>query len=107
MRSRLIGRTIVVDVRMWPQLIEYRSDGGSIESAGRIYLTDAGGGRTDVIMQSTARLGGWLRVVATDGMVRDRQREKLIADLRDLHRLGRAWRARAETAKASRTPRPE
>src|SRR5204862_794816 len=60
MRSRIIGRTITVDVRVAPGVISYRGADGNITSAGRIFVTPAEGGRTDVIMQSTAHVGGWL-----------------------------------------------
>ncbi len=91
MRSRIIGRAITVDVRLAPGLISYSGAEGSIRSAGRIFVTALGGGRTDVVMQSTAHVGGWLGVFATDEMVRTRQRAKLAADLADLQRLaGRA-----------------
>jgi hypothetical protein len=94
MRSAIIGRGIVLSVRVTPAGIFYEGRDGDVTALGRIFITATSDGRTDVRMQSAAHLGGLLGVLAPKSLIRDRSREKLAADLGDLHRLAHAHHER-------------
>jgi hypothetical protein len=90
LRSRIIGRPMIVDSEQVPEGIFYTAHDGGIGAAGRIFLTPVEGGRTDVIMQTTGHVGGVLGAFVPNGTMRSRERAKLTADLVDLNRLARA-----------------
>lgn len=56
---------------------------------GKLWLTDAGHGRTDVTIQNWAHVGGLLGHLVSRGTIRDRQRNKLRTDLTDLQKAAR------------------
>jgi hypothetical protein len=95
--SRIAQRTIVIR--------EYRTsfglvyDGGSnhVRVQGRIFVTDLGDGRTEVTMQSSARVQGPLRAFVTERMVRSRENALMQAHLSSLYELSRSP-ARVEAA---------
>ena len=57
---------------------------------GKIALRPAGGGRTEVVMQSTANVHGLAGAFATKGLKRERAFKKMRADLGALENLSRA-----------------
>lgn len=85
-----IMKELVLDVRVGPQQIVYSAVQDHVDAESRIYLVATGDGRTDVVMQSRARLTGLLGAMVPRGMIRDRSRQKLVSDLSDLNRLARA-----------------
>ncbi len=96
MRSRLAGRDLLLDIRLTPTAIESTGEGRNVDVAGRIFLTPAGPGRTDVIMQTSAHVRGLAGVFAPERTIRDRSRRKLLSDLSDLERLALAVRSYSE-----------
>ena len=103
LRSHIMGREMVLHATLGPDCLSYEAHDGSVDGLGRIFVTATGDGRTDVIMQSMAHVGGLLGRLAPHELVRSRQRQKLTADLTDLHRLARARRL---AATAPLTPGP-
>lgn len=89
MRSRILGREMVLEVWRTPRGFFYKSHDHHVQALGRTYVTATPDGRTDVIMQATADVSGLVGILAPGSMIRDREREKLTADLNDLHRLAR------------------
>jgi len=104
MRSGIMGRGMVLSVRISPTGIFYEGNDGDVRAFGRIFLTPAGDGRTDVIMQSSANVSGLLGALAPKSVIRERAREKLSADLGDLNRLARAHRGSARRSPPSTRP---
>jgi hypothetical protein len=86
--SRIIGRAITVDISIRGDAITWYGREGPFESAGRIYISAAGNDRTDVVMQTCARVGGLFGVFAPKNAIKQRERQKLESDLADLVRLG-------------------
>jgi hypothetical protein len=87
--SRLFNRTLHIRVRSTPEGFVYSGKDGSVTTEGKVWLCDAGNGRTRVIIQSYAHVGGFIGAFVTRGMIRDRQRHKLRSDLGDLQRAAR------------------
>jgi hypothetical protein len=86
-RSRILERTMTIRVRDVPNQIDYEGEGPSVTTQGKIFIQDVGGGRTRVLMQTTANVHGALGAFVTEGMKRDRARKKLRSDLASLVRL--------------------
>jgi hypothetical protein len=95
MRSRIVGTSLVVDIHVTPSAIFYRGEDHNITTSGRIFLTAAGPGRTDVISQTTVHGGGLKGAFAPREFIRSRERAKLVSDLGDLVRLSRVYHAEA------------
>ncbi|HEY7954170.1 MAG TPA: SRPBCC family protein [Polyangia bacterium] len=83
-RSRIAGRTLTVHEAVTKHLISFEGDGPEVHTQGRIWLLDAGGGATRVIMQSTSEVHGLLGLFATRGLKRRRAFEVIQADLDSL-----------------------
>jgi hypothetical protein len=98
LRSRIIGAELQVEITVEPTGTFYQAQEAGVSAAGRIWVTPAGDGRTDVIMQSTVHVGGVKGLFAQKGVIRERQRRKLVADLSDLHRLAAALHGAAPRA---------
>jgi hypothetical protein len=88
--SRIAERMITVREAVAPGLLVFDGWGGdSIFTQGRIYLLDAGAGRTRVIMQSTSQVHGILAMFATHGLKRRRAFQVIESHLAALIALGR------------------
>ena len=87
LRSRIAGRELVVDVRPTERGIWSTGHDHGLSTETYLYITPLGRGRTDVVMQTYARLHGLTGVLAPANTVRDRMRRKLFWDLTDLQRL--------------------
>jgi hypothetical protein len=81
------NRVFTIHARITADGIYSSSHDHDIVASNRIFVTPVGAGRTDVIMQSSARVTGLLGAFVGRSMVRERQREKLVSDLRSLARL--------------------
>ena len=80
--SRIAERTITVREAVQPGLLVFDGWAGStIFTQGRIYLLDAGGGRTRVVMQSTSQVHGFIGVFATRKLKRKRAFEVIASHL--------------------------
>lgn len=66
-RSKLAGRTFTVHERVEPGLLVFDGWAPNVHTQGRIWILDAGGGNTRVIMQSTAEVHGFIGLFATKG----------------------------------------
>lgn len=58
----------------------------------------AGNGKTDVVIQNVAHVGGILGALVPRSKIKDRQRVKLRTDLSDLQRRARGLTVRASAA---------
>jgi hypothetical protein len=87
MRSKIMERELVLDATTDERGVFYQANDGDVHAVGRIFITATGDGKTDVIMQSSARVTGVLGVIAPASLVRQRERAKLSSDLQDLGRL--------------------
>lgn len=83
-QSRAIGRTLTIRIREKPGLITYEGEGKDVTTRGKNYIEPLGGGRTRVVLQTTAEVHGALGAFVSDKMKRDRAQRKLSADLRAL-----------------------
>lgn len=70
MRSRIMERELLLDAHTDERGVYYQADDGDVQAVGRIFITPTGDGRTDVIMQTHARVGGLLGMVAPSSLVR-------------------------------------
>jgi carbon monoxide dehydrogenase subunit G len=86
-RSRILDRTMTIRVREYPDLLAYDGEGPNVTTQGKIFIEDVGGGRTHVVMQTTAQVHGMVGIFATEGFKRDRALKKLRADLTALVHL--------------------
>ena len=84
-----MARELVLDAHTDANGIYYEAKDDNVHATGRIFITPTGDGRTDVIMQTSANISGILGAIAPSSMVRERERAKLVSDLRDLNRLAR------------------
>jgi len=89
-RSKALGRTLTVRMRVQPGLITYDGFGKNVTTQGKIMIQALGPARTRIVMQTTGELHGAVGVFATEGMKRKRALAKLRSDLEAAARLGRA-----------------
>lgn len=68
--SRLAGRTFVVHEAVRPHLLVFDGWAPHVHTQGRIWILDAGDGRSRVLMQSTAEVHGFIGLFATRGYKR-------------------------------------
>jgi hypothetical protein len=94
-RSRLAGRTFVVHEAVTPGLLVFEGWAPNVHAQGRIWILDAGGGNTRVIMQSTAEVHGFIGLFATRGYKRKSAFAAISSHLNALIKLGRASRTRS------------
>jgi hypothetical protein len=92
-RSRIIGRTLTLDLREQPGLITYVGNGKGVTLQGRMYFTPRGPGTTHVVLQTSADLHGLAGAFASAKTKRGRAFKKLRADLTALTRLERSYAA--------------
>jgi superfamily I DNA/RNA helicase len=69
-RSRLAGRTFVIHEAVGPHLLVFEGDAPNVHAQGRIWILDDGDGRARVLMQSTAKVHGFIGLFATQGYKR-------------------------------------
>jgi hypothetical protein len=69
-RSKYAGRVITMHQSITPQLLVFEGWGPNVHTQGRTYVIDLGGGKTKVIMQTTAEVHGFIGVFATKGLKR-------------------------------------
>lgn len=86
-RSRIFERRLVLHVEARPNGIRFFSRDGSVYTEGKVWLSDAGSGCTDVIIQNAAHVGGFIGAFVPQRVIRDRQRAKLRADLTSLQQM--------------------
>src|SRR5207244_11381320 len=84
-----IMRQLVLTVRVNDDGLFYEASDDRVHASGRIYIKPTVDGRTDVLMQTAASVSGILGLLAPKSMIRDRERDKLVSDLNDIHRLAR------------------
>ena len=87
--SKSLSRTMTIRIRPTEAGLVFEGKEGNISFEGKMFLTPASGGRTDVTIQNVARIGGFLGMLAPHGVIKDRQRQKLRADLGDLQKLAK------------------
>jgi len=63
--SYLANRTFVIHESVTPELLAFDGWARNVHTQGRIYILDAGGGKTRVIMQSTNEVHGFIGLFAT------------------------------------------
>lgn len=68
--SVLAGRTFVVHESVAPHLLVFDGWAPHVHTQGRIWILDAGAGRSRVLMQSTAEVHGFIGLFATRGYKR-------------------------------------
>jgi hypothetical protein len=85
--SRLNNRTIVIRERQTPFGLEYEGGSTHVRVQGRIFLTDMGDGRTQVTMQSSSDIHGYLRPFVTETMKRMRTQAMIRSDMNSLYEL--------------------
>jgi hypothetical protein len=91
--SRIVGRTMTIQLRDRPGLISYDGFGKDVTVQGRIYVSATGPATTHVIMQSSADVHGLAGAFASQNMRRTRAFKKLRSDLTALTRLARGYAA--------------
>ena len=64
-RSYLANRVFVIHESVEPGLLTFDGWARNVHTQGRIYILDAGGGRTRVVMQSTNEVHGFIGLFAT------------------------------------------
>jgi hypothetical protein len=69
-RSRLAGRSFLIHEAVTPHLLVFEGDAPNVHTQGRIWILDAGDGRSRVLMQSTAEVHGFIGLFATHGYKR-------------------------------------
>lgn len=90
-RSKALGRSLTLRMRIQPGLITYDGSGKGISTQGKIMIQALGPSRTRIIMQTTGELHGAIGVFATEGMKRKRALAKLRSDLEACTRMARAY----------------
>ncbi len=92
MRSRALGRTLTLRLRVQPGLITYDGSGKGVTTQGKIMIQALGPSRTRIVMQTTGELHGAIGLFG-EGTKRKRALAKLRADLEAAARLARAANA--------------
>jgi hypothetical protein len=92
-RSKVLDRTLRVEMTEQPGLITYKGAGKGIKTQGKIFIQQVGPMRTKVTMQSTGELHGLTGLVAPESVKRDRAIKKLTADLMATARLANEYAA--------------
>jgi hypothetical protein len=93
--SRLAGRVFVVHEAVQPGLLVFDGWAPNVYTQGRIWILDAGGGSSRVIMQSTAQVHGFIGLFATRGYKRKSAFAAITSHLNALISLARAARTRS------------
>lgn len=88
--SRLAGRTFVVHEAVTPGLLVFDGWAPNVHTQGRIFILDAGGGHTRVVMQSSAEVHGFIGLFATRGYRRKSSFAAIASHLGALLDLARA-----------------
>ena len=100
-----IMHELVLDIREVPDGLAYTANQGDVHAAAHIRVVPTADGRTDVTIQTTANLSGFLGKLVPGGMLRSREREKLISDLSDLHRLAAGRHVNVSARRAPPQPK--
>jgi hypothetical protein len=98
LRSRIFNTWLTIKIVRAPFGYSYHGRAGSITTDGQVWITDAGNGRTDVVIQNVAHVSGLLGALAPRAKIRDRQRMKLRTDLTDLQRRAHTTAATTRAA---------
>jgi hypothetical protein len=87
--SRLAKRTFVIREAVRPGLLVFEGWAPNVHVQGRIWILDAGGGSSRVVMQSTAEVHGFIGLFATRGYRRKSAFAATSSHLNALIRLAR------------------